>query len=119
MKLRIIFSVFVLFVAAITANAQDSKRDKERERQLADFEQPERVSTNTIHKSDAHKLEKSEGRRYSRKEPRVIHGVKLSKKDWRKRVKEQSFETKPVKKLPKESAKNKKDSKSSQSKGSK
>ena len=87
MKTHIIFTA-LLFLIAISANAQQQRK------QLAQLDEQERVATNTIHKNEAHKLERHEGRVYSRKEPRVIHGVKLSKKEWKKRTMEQNFSSK-------------------------
>ena len=96
---------------AITANAQQTKEEIAQAN-----EDVERVSTNTIHKRDAQILERREGRKYSRKQPKEMYGVKLSKKEWRKRTKEQNFESKPAKKQPKGSSKNKKTKKSKGSK---
>ena len=89
---------------------------QQKREQVAQADDIERVSTNTIHKKDAHRLERTEGRNYSHKEPKVVHGVKLSKKEWRKRAKEQRFESKPVKKQPKGSSKTKKAAKAKSSK---
>ena len=95
MKTHSIFTAFLLLLLAFGAKAQQKK-------ELAQWEEPQRVSTNSIHKSSAHKLERHEGRIYSNKEPRVVNGVKLSRKEWRRRNMEQHFESKPFPKPQKE-----------------
>jgi len=95
MKTHSIFTAFLLLLLVIGANAQQKK-------EIAQWEEPQRVSTNPIHKSNAHKLERHEGRIYSNKEPRVVNGVKLSRKEWRRRNMEQNFESKPYPKQKKE-----------------
>jgi len=95
MKPHSILAALLLLLAALSANAQQKK-------EIAQWEEPQRVSTNSIHKNSAHKLEKHEGRVYSNKEPRVVNGVKLSKKEWKKRNMEQNFESKPYPKPQKE-----------------
>jgi len=89
MKPHSILAALLLLLAALSANAQQKK-------EIAQWEEPQRVSTNSIHKNSAHKLEKHEGRVYSNKEPRVVNGVKLSKKEWK------NFESKPYPKPQKE-----------------
>jgi len=113
MKLYNILAFFLFTTFAVIANAQQNKEH------LAQAEDVERVSTNTINKRDVRILERREGRNYKHKQPKEMYGVKLSKKEYRKRVKEQNFESKPDKKQPNGSSKNKKAKSKNPSKSSK
>jgi len=115
MKLHNLLVAFLLTALAVTANAQQTKDEKE---QLAQAGDVERVSTNTIKKRDVRILEHREGRKYNNKQPKEMYGVKLSKKEYRTRVREQNFESKPDKKQPKSTSKSK-NKKSSKAKSSK